>query len=329
MNNPSISVVMGVFDGAGLLPETVDSVLKQTERNFEFIIVNDGSTDSRVAQILTDYERRDGRVRIVSKSNEGLTKALIDGCAVARGAYIARIDAGDVMLPERLEKQKALLDRNPEVVFVSCWTEFCGPEWESLYIYKGKGTLEGGESVLPDRPEENLRDVPCHHGSVMFRHDTYEAAGGYRWQFYYAQDWDLWYRLAERGLLAIIPEVLYRARVFSTSISAINMDRQTAIVKQALSAFCCRRRGEPEMECLASAAKIRSTGGLSEKRKDQGAGSHFIGELLRKKGDARCRRYFLKALRVNFFRFNTWIRLLQSFHGINARSSEPADRNAI
>jgi glycosyltransferase involved in cell wall biosynthesis len=328
MMNPDISIVMSVFNNADTLTDTLDSILSQEGVDLELIAIDDGSTDGS-GNILDEAAARDSRMKVVHKRNEGLTRALAEGCAMAQGEYIARIDSGDIMLADRLSRQKDVLDRHSEVSFVSCWTEYCGPEWEPLYTYNGRGTVENGRNVLPDCPEENLKDVPSHHGSVMFRHDAYEAVGGYRWQFYYAQDWDLWYRLAEQGHLAIVPEVLYRARVFSSSLSAMNMDRQSLIVKQALLAFWCRQRGEPEAECLERAAVIRPAGGHSEKRRDQGGGSHFIGELLRKNGDVRCRRYFLKALHANLFRFNTWIRLLQSFHGTSVPKINASKGNEI
>ena len=98
---PKVSVVMSVYNGAEHLAETLDSVLQQEDCDFEFIVVNDGSTDS-TASILDEYARRDPRLRIIHQSNTGLTQALINGCHQARGEYIARQDAGDVSLSSRL-----------------------------------------------------------------------------------------------------------------------------------------------------------------------------------------------------------------------------------
>jgi len=95
---PTVSVVMGVYNGEALLPETIDSVLAQDMRDFEFIIVDDGSTDGSAA-VLQHYATADSRIRVFHKSNAGLTLALIDGCNAARGEFIARIDVGDTMTP--------------------------------------------------------------------------------------------------------------------------------------------------------------------------------------------------------------------------------------
>jgi hypothetical protein len=149
----------------------------------------------------------------------------------------------------------------------------------------------------------------------MFRRDAYLAAGGYRWPFYYGQDWDLWYRLAERGAFALIPEVLYRARLFPDGISACHRVRQEQLGRLSLEAFRLRRQGLPEEQCLRQAAAIRPGRPSAPAWRSKGEGAHLIGELLRTRGDTRCRPYFLQALRSNPFRLNSWVRLLQSFAG--------------
>ena len=312
---------MGGFNGAGTLPETIDSVLAQTERDFEFIIVNDGSTDFRVGGILADYAQQDTRIRVVTKSNEGLTRALIDGCAVAKGKYIARIDVGDVMLPERLARQKAILDKHFDVVLATCWTECCGPEWEHLYTTKEKSDVssDGAVWVADGVPARNdagdLIEGPSHHGSVMFRADAYRAVGGYREAFYYGQDWDLWYRLADRGKFSGVQEILYRCRIFPEGISMQNAERQRQIHEFSRGAFRARRNGEDETPFLERAATIRPRGRCGNpviySGQNLAAGYYFVGEALHRNGDRRCRRYFWRALRLMPFSLKLWLRLVQ------------------
>lgn len=317
-----ISVVMGVYNGSRYLSETIDSVLCQTEAGFEFIIVDDGSTDAQVARILSVYEKNDDRIRVISKSNAGLTKALIEECAAAKGKYIARIDAGDVMMPERLARQRAVLDEHPEVDLVTCWTECCGPEWEHLYTTKEKGITVTDESVwvanvLSDQDNGDLLEGPSHHGSVMFRADAYRNAGGYRAAFYYGQDWDLWYRLAEVGKFAGIREVLYRCRIFPEGISMQNVERQRQIHVCSRGAFLARRRGEDETPFLERAAAVRprSDGGgfhsPTSERQRLAAGYYFVGEALRRKGDPRCQYYFKQAILMRPFHIRSWVRCVQ------------------
>lgn len=311
MSAPEISVVMGVFNDAERLPPTLDSILSQTFGGFELIVVNDGSTDPRTARILSEVSARDPRIRVMSKPNEGLTRALRDGCAAARGRFIARVDAGDAMRGDRLAKQLDALERAPQAVLATCWTAFCGPDWEPLWTEKGRPTPDEGARAEPDEPGANLLHGPTSHVSAFFRRSAYEAAGGYRPQFYYGQDWDLWYRLAGLGLFRMVPEALQRVRLFPDSLSALHRERQERIGRCSLEAYWLRRAGRDESACLEAASRLRP-GASSGSPPRRGEGAHFIGELLRRRGDPGCRRYFRQALRSNPFRANTWLRLAQA-----------------
>src|SRR5258708_724619 len=214
----AISVVMSVYNGAPTLGATLDSILGQTERDFECIVVDDGSTDA-TPDILAAYAARDPRIRVIGQPNTGLTRALIAGCADARGLYIARHDAGDLSDPRRFEIQKRALDADPEIVFVSGATLFAGPELEPLQVNRGSGAALEPAFIIDLSMPHALIEGPTHHGAVMFRRDAYERAGGYRAAFYYGQDYDLWYRLAELGKFLYIDEVLYTARITPDSIT--------------------------------------------------------------------------------------------------------------
>jgi len=131
IKNLEISVVMSVYNGAKYLRESVESILSQGGVDFEFIIVNGGSTDES-GNILGEYAARDDRIRIIEQENTGLTRALIRGCNEGKGKYIARQDAGDVSLPERLKSQAEHFTKEPEAVLVSCGTRFVGSEGEHL-----------------------------------------------------------------------------------------------------------------------------------------------------------------------------------------------------
>ena len=144
---PDISVVMSIYNGVDKLRETMDSVLSQEGVSLEFIVINDGSTDGSDA-ILDNYARHDARVRIVHQENQGLTRALITGCEAARGKYIARQDAGDISLPDRLRLQKTVLDQHEDCTFVSCWTSMNGPMDEYLFTVKGKGRASSPIRIL-------------------------------------------------------------------------------------------------------------------------------------------------------------------------------------
>jgi glycosyltransferase involved in cell wall biosynthesis len=311
----AISIVMGTCNDATTLPETLDSVLGQSWQDFEFIVVDDGSTDERVQQILAEYQQRDTRIKPLRKRHEGLTRALIDGCKLAHGDYIARIDAGDVMLPGRLVAQAEVLDAHPDCAFVACWTEFCGPHWEPLWLARGAPSATKPAVVLPDDPEQGLlADVP-HHGSVMFRRDAYERCGGYRAVFYHGQDWDLWYRLAESGRYHVVQQTLYRARFFPGSISMMRKRFQDESARCSKGAFVARRRGLDETEWLQRAQTCRPTAAVDngQSRSNHEPGFYFIGEALRRRGDPRARSYLTQAMRQAPVSPRAYVRWLQSW----------------
>jgi len=114
MDSPAISVVMSVFNGQAFLSEAIESILGQTLRDFEFLVVDDGSTD-RTAEILAGYASRDGRMRVLRHENKGRAVSLNIGMTLATGDYIARMDADDVAMPCRLQEQFAFMQRHPEV----------------------------------------------------------------------------------------------------------------------------------------------------------------------------------------------------------------------
>lgn len=304
-----LSVVMSVYNGADRLADTMDSILAQTMTDFELIAVNDGSTDGSGA-ILDGYAKHDSRVRVLHQENRGLTRALVAGCAAARGDLIARHDAGDTSAPARFAIQTRMLEENGEVAFVSCATQYVGPENEPLWITRPV-TAGKALSILSTDPARPLSEGPTHHGSVMFRRDAYERAGGYRDAFHYGQDFDLWYRLAESGKFQASDEVLYTARITPGSISSAARASQEKLAALSAAAFHARQRGESDQPILLEASKVLPMPGLPSRR-NRAAGLYFIGEALRRNGDVRARRYLREALALWPLSPRVWIRLIQS-----------------
>lgn len=208
--NPAVSVVMSVYNGERFLREAIDSILNQTFTDFEFIIVNDGSTDG-TGEILESY--RDERIILVTQDNVGLTKALNNGIALARGKYIARQDADDISKPERLEKQVAFMEAHPVVGLL-------GTRFEAI-DEKGQVTrlayLQENNKVLQARL---LEINQFSHGSVMIRKEALDKVGLFRDFFKYAQDYDLWLRIAEQYEVANLPEFLFCYRELDLAISS-------------------------------------------------------------------------------------------------------------
>jgi glycosyltransferase involved in cell wall biosynthesis len=309
---PAISVVMSVYNGAYSLRETMDSVLSQEGADLEFIVVNDGSTDA-TGEILAEYAARDGRIMALSQDNQGLTRALIAGCAQARGKYIARQDCGDVSLPGRLARQRVILDAEPAVVMVSCATRFVGPCDEELYtVAQLSETLEKGLGEL--RAESVCG--PSHHGSTMFRRSTYEQVGRYRAFFPVAQDLDLWIRFSEVGQCCAMPEVLYRAKLAPGSISATRRDQQLRATHAILACAAARRAGKSEGEDLSrwqielAGLRARAAGGRT--MDEHARFYYFIARVLRRNRPDRSRVYYWKSIRSWVLYAAAWAGLARS-----------------
>jgi glycosyltransferase involved in cell wall biosynthesis len=312
MNSPAISVVMSVHNDAVRVARAVNSIQAQTCCNWECLVVNDGSTDDTGAA-LDRIAAAEPRLRVLHQSNTGLTRALIRGCAEARGEYVARHDADDVSHPERLQKQSELLRSDPWIGFVSCWTRYVGPEDEPLEVVE--------RSCDPPTATRQLLDEklgPPAHGSVMFRRSLYERVGGYRPEFYYAQDSDLWLRMAEQSKIAYLPEVAYCCRRDLRSISGSlqSWQRQFGDIGQACRT--ARRRGEPEEPFLAHAATLTAevvktrTTGRPESGHDTSVMAYLIGSQLAQSGDRRAVKYLWTVIRQRPWHWRAWARLVQS-----------------
>jgi glycosyltransferase involved in cell wall biosynthesis len=211
IHSPVISVVMSVYNGEKYLRGAVDSILNQSFKDFEFIIINDGSNDGSF-EVVLEYQACDRRIVIINQNNIGLTGSLNRGIRLSRCEYIARQDADDVSMADRLEKQLGFLKSHPQVAVVGCFGEMFNNEGVVSPIGNLKLSSRGVKKYLPRRN-------PLMHGSVMMRKSCLEKAGFYRGFFRHAQDYDLWLRLSERFDLAILPESLYRYRVSTDAIS--------------------------------------------------------------------------------------------------------------
>jgi glycosyltransferase involved in cell wall biosynthesis len=304
--NPEVSVVMGVRNGASSLERTVRSILAQSYDAFEFLVVDDGSTDETPG-ILASLAKEDQRLRILTQENGGLTRALMRGCAESRGRYIARQDAGDVSLPGRLAALAEVLDADESVGFACGSTEFFGPGGEALYVASSAG-VDGRFGAL-DRIALG-GPGPSHHGATMIRRSLYEQSGGYRAAFAMAQDWDLWFRLIESSRFYAVDAIHYQAEVNPMGISMAGIQNQRALGKLAEEAHRLRMLGHPDAGCCAE-AKVIGRGGPG--RKSSADGHYFLGALLLARGHPICRKYLLQAALERPQHLKTWLLLLKSF----------------
>ena len=306
---PTVSVVTAVFNGAGELDETMASVLGQVDCPLEYILVDDGSTDGSAA-ILDGWAARDPRVVVVHQQNAGLTRALIRGCRLARGDYIARQDVGDSSLPGRFSAQAALLRQDAGLAFTACYHQLVGPRGEAL------ADPATGLGAAPNRLENrDGSSLPSpHHGTVMFRKAAYLQAGEYRPEFYFAQDVDLWSRLIEVGDLAYVPRVLYQVKFDLASITARHRPAQEKLRSLAAEATSLRRAGKSEADVLGLASAIRPGGPADLQaqgaRDGRAAAAYFVGSCLAQRRDPRARAYFIEALRRDPLHFKSWYKLI-------------------
>lgn len=317
MSAPTVSVVMGVYNGAADLAVTLESVLGQEGVELEFVVVDDGSTDATPA-ILGRYSQRDPRLRVIRQGNAGLTAALVKGCEATRGEFIARQDAGgDLSLPGRLAEQVTCLIRRMDCVLVASGTRMVGPSGEFLFdAVLTEDELRNGLSTLR---VPGIRG-PC-HGSVMFRADAYRRVGGYRRPFIVAQDMDLWLRLAEVGQMTALPVVLYLSRQSAGGISHRMGSRQIEFARIAAEAAGCRRTGQPEPALPEVRWTPMAENGHAERR-DTARFHYFVGSCVAARDPQLARQHFVKALRAQPLHLRALLRLLRP-HGYrnDAKSS--------
>lgn len=244
MGEVAVAVVMTVHNGMPYLPNSVESILTQSLPNFEFIIVNDGSTDST-----SDYLRSltDPRVSVIHQSQTGQQRAAHRGILAAKAPLIARMDSDDIAHPNRLEKQVRFLHTHPDVGLVG-----------SQITRRGEKS-SGLASHFPtdhDRIVDDLlhnRHSMC-NPATMFRRDLYLAVGGY-WEHNIAEDWDLFLKIAEHAKLANLDEHLLCYRFHVKSINGRRIVEAQLYNEYAAELAWRRRDGRPSItyqEFLAS-----------------------------------------------------------------------------
>ncbi len=213
-DNPPISVLMSVYNGDKYLKKAIESILKQTFSNFEFIIVNDGSADNSI-EIIKSFN--DPRIKIINnKKNLGLIKSLNIGLKQAKGKYIARLDADDIALKNRLEKQFNYLEKNKDITLIGGGAEIINSE---------------GKYIREKLPITNFDQIrfwtlffgnPFLHSSIFFKKKDIDSINGYSHTYKHVEDYDLYLRLIKNGYKIInLPEIFIKYRIHNQSIGQI------------------------------------------------------------------------------------------------------------
>lgn len=240
---PKVSVVMPVFNGERYLREAIDSILSQDFPDFEFVIVDDGSTDSSL-DILEEYKAKDTRVVCHKMAqNSGIVSALNAGVNVAKGEYIARMDADDISMQNRIAAQVVFLDDTGIAAVGANYIKFRG------------SNSTGRNTKLPLVSTEVRKQLPytccLGHPTVMFRKQAFDQVGGYSPQYAKggAEDYDLWLRMSLEHELANLKEPLlrYREHEGSLTASADAGDRYAFNSACAVAAHFCALFGLPSV----------------------------------------------------------------------------------
>ncbi len=241
---PAVSVLLPVFNGERYLHEAIQSVLSQTFADFELLLLDDGSTD-RSLSIGQEFAGNDMRVRVISRENRGLVASLNELLEHAQSELFARMDADDVCLPDRLQRQVDYLRSHADTVCVGGDVELIDERGRFLTVQR---MLEHDEAV--QREALKGHTTIC-HPCAMYRRASILAVGGYRLEFYPTEDLDLWLRLGELGLLANLPGPILRYRLHGGSISGNSADAQREAARRAC-AEAWRRRKIPDGQFAAT-----------------------------------------------------------------------------
>jgi glycosyltransferase involved in cell wall biosynthesis len=236
---PAVSVVLPVRNGMPYLPLAVESVLGQTVRDLELVVVDDCSTDDTRAYLAS---LADPRVRVVPSRGVGIAAALNTGLALARAPYLARQDADDISAPERLARQTVVLDRSPRVAVVATCADYIDADGHPVEdAWTDTVRRQHDPAQTPDQIRGMLPLTCClTHGSVVMRTDVLRSCGGYDAAMVPAEDYDLWLRLLAAHDFVKLPDRLYRYRVHPTQSGAIRRTEQTARVIAAKLRFLRR-----------------------------------------------------------------------------------------
>lgn len=232
-----VSVLMSCYNSCKFLADAIESVLDQTFKDFEFIVVDDGSTDDTLS-IISKYAERDKRIVVIEKPNTGLADSLNEGIIKARGEWIARLDADDICEPTRLEKQLDFARTKQELVFIGSGFTVIDQHGTRHEIYRYPTSHV---SLL--KHLRTARKFPP-HSSAFYRTDTVRAIGSYRPRIRRAQDLDLWLRLSENGELASMSEPLVCIRQHEDQISHDEAGRRQMVdARLAMTSYWLRRYG--------------------------------------------------------------------------------------
>ncbi len=238
-----VSILLPAYNSEQYLEEAVRSVLRQTHRNFELIAINDGSTDC-TGKILASLAKEDSRIRVITQENLGMGESLNRAAEIARYDWLVRMDADDVMHPNRLARQLAFLSERPDLVLSSTPVRYI--DSYGKVIGQNRSDYAFAENVRNALRKNEL--VGFAHPAAIVRRDVFRTVGGYRSQFWPCDDLDLWGRILDvhpNGFL-IQDEHLMFYRIHGDSVSVRSAKRVYQHMEWVRECMAERRAGRPE-----------------------------------------------------------------------------------
>ena len=233
-NTPCISVLTIVYNGERYIEEAIDSILNQTYKEFEYIIVDNNSTD-KTPEILESYAKKDKRIKIISEKRQGIRYARNTGLNFSRGKWIAVLDSDDIAMPDRIKLQLDYAEKNPGVVLIGSGCIMIDEFGKHMKTYN----YPAAHDLLVKHLENHQAFFP--HSSAFVNKVKVGKVGGYR--FSQAEDYDLWLRLSLYGDIACMKEPLVKLRRYVYS-NSYNINQKYYILFKVVPLICHLRRKE-------------------------------------------------------------------------------------
>jgi len=250
--SPAISVLMPVWNCGKYLSAAIKSITRQTFKDFELVILDDGSTDHSL-EVVRDFASRDSRIRFHNRANTGIVGALNDALAMSRGEFVARMDGDDICDATRLETQIALMRANPELVVSGTGVLYTDPRGRPLYAMKPPVSHE-------EIMAELLRghSMAITHATAIFQAAVLKSVG-YREKYKYIEDMDLFFRLSTKGQFGNVTDVLYNYRQHPGGTNATKFAAQQKLKRELLTeVYAERNLGPPNLEIPEGTASTLS-----------------------------------------------------------------------
>ncbi|MBT7823158.1 MAG: glycosyltransferase [Candidatus Marinimicrobia bacterium] len=230
MAEPKISVVMPVYNSSHFLKDSINSILTQSFSNFEFIIINDGSTDNSL-ELINSFQHKDERIIVINQKHQGITKSLNTGIQICQGEFIVRMDADDIAFDTRLKQQLDFIKKHPDIDIVGSQIVVIN---EKNKIIKEIKNLPLDDTLIK---WDLIFGTPLLHPTLLIRKTVFNKFGIFNDQFAYGQDLLMWRRIAKNIKFANLPDKLMKIRHSETSYEVDKVKCQKSIRISTLNQY--------------------------------------------------------------------------------------------